>query len=266
MNYFIRLKVAFLLINAIAISAKPQFSIKLQDGTASGFNGLDPTVVWKSETSFGSYDVKFGTDVAVRPTLDLASLPRNFWGMISRDLLGWGVMASADVSAKDLSKTNLNVQASSSELGIGLKLAATAGSKFAVSKIEAIKGLTVPGGKASINPRYSVADSKSDVILTYNRGKTGVQLNASRNAQKLVVSQVVSENSVITPSITNAGEYSVDWLLQLDEGNTVTTTIKPKEYVNIIWKDGPWKTRINAPLSGFSINDVTVNVKRDLIF
>jgi len=72
--------------------------------------------------------------------------------------------------------------------------------------------------------------------LTYNRGKTGVQLVASRDAQKLTVSQVVSENSVITPTITSKGDYSVDWLLELDKENSVTTTIKPKEYVNVLWK------------------------------
>jgi len=52
--------------------------------------------------------------------------------MVSRDVLGWGVSARADVSAKDLSTTNVNVQASSSELGIGLKVAAVAGTIIAL--------------------------------------------------------------------------------------------------------------------------------------
>ena len=72
--------------------------------------------------------------------------------------------------------------------------------------------------------------------MIYNREKTGVQLFASPNAQKLTISQVVSEKNVITPTITNTGDISVDWLLEIDEGNSVTTTIKPKEYVNVLWK------------------------------
>lgn len=247
-------------------ASKPQFAITVQDGTADSFGQFDPSMMWKGESKFGKVNFKFGTEFSIRPTLSLSSLPRNFWGMATREVAGWGILAKAHVSAKDYNNANINVEANSADFDLGLKVALTAGRNSAISKFEAIKGLIIKGARVTINPRYSVPDSEPDVAVTYNNGKTGMKVFASPNSQTLILSQALGGGNVIKPSISSNGAISLDWTLLLDESNTVTTSLKPNDSVNVLWHDGSWKTTINAPLSGFHIHDVTVKIRRNLGF
>ena len=110
------------------------------------------------------------------------------------------------------------------------------GSSLSISNMEVVKGVELSGAKISVKPRFNLLTSKPDVILTYNKANTGVQLQASANTQKLTVSQTVSENSVITPTVSSSGAISVDWLLRVDQDNTVTTTVTPNDSVAVLWK------------------------------
>ena len=102
--------------------------------------------------------------------------------------------------------------------------------------MEILKGLTVNSAKVSVNPRFNLLTSKPDVILTYNKGNTGVKLQASSNTQKVTVSQTVSENSIVSPTVSSSGAISVDWLLRVDQDNTVTTTVIPHDSIKVLWK------------------------------
>ena len=121
--------------------------------------------------------------------------------------------------------------------------------------------------KVTLNPRYNIPTKTPDVVVTYGDGGTNVKLTASTSSQSFAFSQRLGERNIVAPTIKSNRSIKLDWKCILDDDgiNSVTTTYEPNS-INVLWKDGPWKTNINAPLEGFTVDDVTVSVKRDLGF
>lgn len=246
--------------------------MKVCDGTASGLSGLDPTFVWETATHLGPVDIELGTDIAIRATKDLASLPRAFWGKARKEVAGWGLFAVSEVSSdNNYSSANVEIEASNQKLDFGFKIATLAGKTTAVSRVEARKGFRVPrtvAARVTVNPRYNVPTQAADVVLTYGDGSSTVKLTASTSSQTVTVSQRMGDRNILSPTVTSGGAVKLDWQCRLDKtgSNTVLTTLTPSKSLNVLWKDGPWRTNISAPLRGFSVDDVTVRVRRELEF
>lgn len=196
--------------------------------------------------------------------MDVASLPKKIWGKASTEVSGWLASVRADMDASDISKADLEVDASSGDTSV--KILASAGDAFAVSKVEATQGFDSGDARISVNPRYNLETEEADVVIGYDKGDTNVELTASADAQKVTISQQVDADNRIAPSLTSGGGVSLEWERSLGDDNSLTATVTPDESLDLEWKDSEWTANINMPISGASIEGASVNIKREVNF
>ena len=114
-------------------------------------------------------------------------------------------------------------------------------------------------------PTYDLGASKGDLSLAFAMdGSSSIQVDVNTNKQaKLSLSQRLGSNHVIKPSITNSGQFEMDYSTTAMDLGTITTTYKPKHHVNIKWSDGPWQADFNIPMEGYyNLQDgVKISVK-----
>jgi hypothetical protein len=274
---------------AYAGAPLPKLSISVRDGKFDGLDGLDPTLNWSGSSSSGDVDLSYGIESSVRPTSDLASLPRNVWGKASTNVAGWGVSARAEVDAQKRRSANIELDADNKDVDLSLRMVASAGGDFSVRRIEATKGLDVNGARVTINPRYNVENETPDVVIGYRNDQTNVELTASAANQEvkighqikdntnikltasaanqeLTISQQINDNNRVAPTVSRNGDISVQWERSLGDDNSLTTTLKPNDSIDFEWKDAAWTANVNMPLDGASINGANVSIKRDVSF
>lgn len=252
--------------------------------------GFDPTVTYGGSATAGDVDLEYGIEATVKPTTDIASLPKSVWGKASTSISGWGVSAKAEIDPKELDSADITIDASNDELDLSVKVDATAGSEggLSASNIEATKGIELDSGKLTINPRFNLADDEKDVVVSYSQesttvsitasadsqsidithsaGNTDVSITASADEQEVTISQQVDDDNRLAPTINNKGDLSVEWEKSLGDDNSVTTTLKPNDSINVEWKDGAWTATVDMPIEENSISGATVSVKRDVNF
>jgi len=258
--------IALLAVFGTAAAGAPELSLNVRDGSFGDLDGLDPTLKWSTSTSTGDLNLEAGVEAAVRPTTDIASLPRSFWGKASQDIGAWGVSAQADVSTSDLGSADIEINAVNADEDLSLKVLASAGDGFSVSSVEATKEFDSGDARVSVNPRYDVASASADVVIGYDSGDTSVEVTASADEQNVKVSQQVGDNDRITPSLAlQSKDISVEWERSLDDGNSVTTTFTPNQAVDIEWNDAAWTANINLPIDD-GLGGANVSIKRELNF
>jgi len=233
-------------------------------------------------------DLSYGIESAVRPTSDIASLPRNFWGKASTDVAGWGVSARADVDAQARDSADVEIDANNADVDLSLRMTASAGKSFSVGSIEATKGLDMNGARVTVNPRYNVADEQADVVVNWANGDTSVELTASADSQEVVVnhsldntsikltasadnqevtiSQQIDDDNRVSPTVSRNGDISVEWERTLSDDSSLTATLKPNDSLDVEWKDADWTANVNMPIDGANINGANVSIKRDVSF
>jgi len=281
--------VAALVASAEAIT-KPSLTISVTDGSFDGadglgVDGLNPTLTWKGSSSAGDIDIDYGIESAVRPTTDIASLPRKIFGTVKTNVAGWGVSAKGE---KDLESGSTDLEVNANNEDIDLSVALTASVDGGVDSISATKNLDVDGKTLKITPRYRVADEDADVVIKYDAGDTNVELTASRDSQEVVidhtmdktnikltasadnqevtVSQQIDDDNRIAPTINRNGDISLEWERKLGDDNTLTATLKPNESIDVEWKDDAWTAEVKAGLDGSNISGLSISTKREVLF
>jgi len=275
--------ISLLTILGVASAGRPQLSISLSDGSFAGLDGLDPSISWSGQSSSGDIELEYGVDLAARPTSDIASLPKSIWGKATTDIGGWKTTVSADVDGTDFAGASYDVDAENGDLSINLSASASG-----VHSIQAKKGFASGDADVTVNPRYNLDTEQADVVVTYDAGDTSVELTASADAQSvkidhtagdtditltasvdaqsLTISQKLDADNRIAPTITSAGDISVEWERSLGDDNSLTATIKPNDAVDLEWKDAAWTANINLPIEGTTITGANVGIKRDVSF
>eukprot|EP00588_Corethron_pennatum_P015039 CAMPEP_0194265836 /NCGR_PEP_ID=MMETSP0169-20130528/940_1 /TAXON_ID=218684 /ORGANISM="Corethron pennatum, Strain L29A3" /LENGTH=263 /DNA_ID=CAMNT_0039006389 /DNA_START=80 /DNA_END=871 /DNA_ORIENTATION=- len=249
-----------------AAAGLPELSLQVRDGSFADLDGLDPTLKWSVSTSTGDLNLEAGIEASVRPTTDIASLPRAFWGKASQDIGAWGVSAQADVSASDLKSADIEISAENSVDDLSVKLLASAGDGFSVSSVEATKKFASGDATISVNPRYDVSSGSGDVVLGYDAGETSIEVTASADEQSVTVSRQVDDSNRISPTLAlQSKDFSVEWERSLDDGNSVTTTVTPNQAIDIEWNDAAWTANVNLPIDD-GIGGANVSIKRELNF
>ena len=71
--------------------------------------------------------LKAGCDVAIRPTLDVLSLPQNVWGKVSRKVMGWGLSSKVLVDIQKSGNVKVDLSAKNSDLDTLIKLNSSGG-------------------------------------------------------------------------------------------------------------------------------------------
>merc|ERR1740139_673184 len=143
---------------------------------------------------------------------------------------------------------------------------ASAGSEgVTVGDITASKSIDVDGADVTIKPRYNVASGDADVVVSYTKDETSIEVTASEESQSITVSRQVDDENRVAPTINSDGAFSVEWEKSLESGS-LTTTITPNEGINLEWSDNSWTANIDLPLDGTDITGANVSVKRDVSF
>jgi hypothetical protein len=254
--------VALLSLFGSVYAGRPQLSISVRDGNFEGLDGLDPIVAWESSTEAGDIDLSYGVKAAVRPTRDLASLPRGIWGKAKADVSGWGVAARAELDGQDFSRADLEVDAGNEDVDLTMKLTANAGKDFSVRAFEATKGFEQGNGnRLTVTPRVDLENDERDVVLNYGNDKTSFKLTASADAQELTVSQQIDENNRLAPTLSSQGDISLEWERRLSDDSSLTANLRPNESLDVEWKDAAWTANINMPITGSSLSGANVSIK-----
>ena len=211
-------------------------------------------------------DISYGVEASVRPTSDIASLPRKIWGKASTDVSGWGVSARADIDAQDLGSADLEINADNDDNDLAVNVVARAGGDFSVRSVEATKGMDANGARVTVTPRFNLEDDTRDVVVNYSNDKTDVKLTASADSQEVTISQQLDKENRVAPTINSNGDMSVEWERSLGADSSLTATLKPDDNLNVEWKDDDWTANVNMPISGTNIKGANVSIKRDVNF
>jgi hypothetical protein len=244
------------LVAATANAGRPHLSISVRDGNFDGLDGLDPTINWEGSARSGDIDLDYGVESSVRPTSDIASLPRNVWGKASTNVAGWGVSARAEVDAQDRSSTALEFDADNEDADLSLRLTASAGNGFNVRRVEATKGLDLDGARVTLNPRYDMETEEADVVLGYDNGNTNVKLTASADSQEVNIKHKLDNTNIELTASADSQEVIVDHQLdntnikltasadnqevtisqQIDDANRISPTINNRGDISVEWE------------------------------
>jgi len=254
---------ALLSVFGAASAGRPQLTIQVRDGSFAGLDAYEPSLSWSGSSKSGDIDLEYGADVAAS-SMDIASLPKKIWGKASTDVSGWATSVRADVDADDLGNADLEIDAVNGDTS--LKMLASAGKAFSVSKVEATQAFDSGDARVTVNPRYDVESESADVVIGYDKGDTNVELTASADAQSVTISQQVDENNRIAPTVTSSGGISLEWERSLGDDSSLTASVTPDESLDLEWKDADWTANINMPISGTSIEGANVNIKREVNF
>jgi len=246
------LAVALFVASAEAIT-KPSLSISVTDGNFDGVEGLDPTLKWEGSSSAGDIDLDYGVEAVVKPTTDIASLPRKVFGTLKTNIGGWGVSARAE---KDMESggTDIEVDADNEDVNLSVKILASADG--GVDSISATKGLDMDGNRLTVTPRYNVTDEDADVVVTYDGGDTEVELTASADSQEVVIKHDMGDTNVQLTASKDFQEVVVDHTMdntnikltasadnqevtisqQIDDDNKISPTINRNGDISIEWE------------------------------
>ena len=220
---------------------------------------MNPTLNWEGSSSSGDLDLSYGIESAVRPTADIASLPRSVWGKASTNVGAWGVSARAEMDAQARNNANLEIDADNSGADLSIRMVASAGGDFSVQSIEATKGLDVDGARVTINPRYNVADESADVVIGYNNDSTSLKLTASADNQDIELNHRIGDTSIgfeASAGNLGAGQLTLDHSMdntnvkltasasgqevtisqQVDANNRVSPTINNNGDISVQWE------------------------------
>jgi len=240
--------------------------VSIKDGSFDGLEGLDPTVSWSDSTKSGDLDLTYGIEASIRPTSDIASLPKAIWGKASTRISDWDVTARGELDGQDFSRADVTLDASNLNSDLSLHVDATANGEFLINNVEATKGIDQDGARITVTPRYNVQTEEKDVVITYAKDKTSAKITASPDAQEITLSQQIDSQNRIAPTFNNVGDISVEWERTLKAGGSVTTSLTPNKEIDVVWKDGEWTASVNMPISGTDILGANVSIKRDVEF
>ena len=244
---------------------------------------------WEGATSAGDFDLSYGLTASAKPTSDISTLPRTFWGKASTKLHGWGVSARADIDAQDLSGADLQIDASNDEYDAAVRVMA---STKGIRSIQATKGFDVEveeQAHVTVTPRLDVEHgNKPDVEIKYDSDSTHVRLIASADNQEIAVARQIDDTNIcltasaedqaititqqiddqnrLSPTISRSGDVSLEWERLISDQSSVTAKLNPGDSLDLEWRDQEWTANINMPIDGTSIQGSNVSIKRDVNF
>jgi len=243
---------ASVLASANAV-AKPSLSISVCDGKYDGVDGLDPTLSWSGASAAGDVDLEYGIEAAVRPTTDVASLPKKVFGTLKTNLAGWGVSAGA---TKDMGSGDTDIEVNAANEEVDLSVQVVASIDGGVDTISATKNMDLDGASLSITPKYSLASEEADVVVTYANDDTSVELTASADSQEVVINHIMGDTKVQLTASKDAQEVVLDHTMdntnivltasadnqevtisqQIDDDNKVSPTINRNGDISVAWE------------------------------
>jgi hypothetical protein len=137
--------------------------------------------------------------------------------------------------------------------------------KLSFNSVQVKGGFDAGPGSFTINPRYNLKSSKADVSVGYDMEKTAFGVTASADSQKFTLSRAIGDNTIVSPSITTNGDFSLAVKQKIEKG-TLTGTFKSNDSVNLEWADGPWVANLVAPIEGYTYNGIRFSAQKKVDF
>lgn len=248
----------------------PKLSVTVEDGQYSDAYGLKPKASWSNSMEIDdNTNIECGIEADVRITKDIKSLPKKFWGKFSSTVGGaWGISGKADFKGIDFTNADVNLGISNDDEGLSITANGSCSSKngLTLNTISAKKTLEEDGANIFVSPTYDVQAAEATVIVSYEKDGTGVEVEASKDAQTVTLSRRLDDENTISPKINSVGDFSVAWEHQYDEDGTVTTTFEPQKSISIDWTEKGWKANVSMDLGDTEISNVNVSLKKELVF
>ena len=116
-----------------------------------------------------------------------------------------------------------------------------------------------------MNPRYNLKSSNADVSIGYDMDKMAFGVAASKDSQKFTLSRAVGDSTIVSPSITTNGDFSLAVKQKIEKG-TITGTFKSNDSVSLEWSDGPWAANIVAPIEGYTCSGFKFSARKHVDF
>lgn len=252
-------------------AAAPRISLNLQDGVYGGIEALDPTISWSGSTSLENVDISYGASARAIPTRNLSDLSKEIWAKISTKLVGdIGLSLKARVEDMDFSTVALDLGMKSSKLDSAIYTGGNLDSNLGLSldEVQFVKDFRGDGHFVSIKPTVHLKKKDISIKAQYSdKNGIDVEIKASKDIKSVTVSSQVDDRNRISPTLTSKGDISIDWERRLGGDDSVITSYKPDKFINILLKEGPYKTKIFLPIDGVvNISGAEVTIKRDLSF
>jgi hypothetical protein len=141
----------------------------------------------------------------------------------------------------------------------------TANKSVDFKNVQVKKGFDLLGGKFTVNPRFNIKSTTGDVKLGYEMDKTAFGVTALGDATQLTVSRKIGDNTVVMPSITTDGDFSLSVKQSTDIG-AITGTFKANDSINLQLATDTYVANMVAPIEGYRYNGVKLSVKKSLDF
>lgn len=126
-----------------------------------------------------------------------------------------------------------------------------------------VEASTIIGGTQT---KYTYEDDVHEVEIDYSMDNTDIKVTANKEAQKVKISQQITDVDTISPTFDSNGDITVAWERDLGNDNTVTTTVGNSDTATIVWNDDNWVVNGKVQLNGVVPEDIEFHMKREIEF
>jgi hypothetical protein len=141
----------------------------------------------------------------------------------------------------------------------------TADKSVDFKNVQVKKGFELLGGKFTVNPRFNIKSTTGDVKFGYEMEKTMFGVTTSGDATQLTVSREIGDNTVVMPSITTDGDFSLAVRQNTDIG-AITGTFKANDSINLQLATDSYVANMVAPIEGYRYKGFKLSVKKSVDF
>jgi hypothetical protein len=141
----------------------------------------------------------------------------------------------------------------------------TADKSVDFKNVQLKKGFDLLGGKFTVNPRFNIKSTTGDVKLGYEMEKTTFGVTTLGDSTQFTVSRDIGDNTVVMPSITTSGDFSLAVKQNTDIG-AITGTFKANDSISLQLATDSYVANMVAPIEGYRYNGVKLSVKKSVDF
>lgn len=166
-------------------------------------------------------------------------------------------------------KANIEIDLESSDLDTNFHFDAAYNNKVLIlDMVQARKTFAPVGTSTSIvvNPRYHLKSKVAEMLLNCDFDRLGVKIQASKISQSITATSCLDGANKLSQSLTSKGDWTFEWEHFLGEGDSIKSTYKPNESVQVAWRDKGWLTMIHMDVNEDGLSGPDISFKKNVIF
>lgn len=165
-------------------------------------------------------------------------------------------------------KANIEIDLESSDQDASFQFDAGYNEGLILDMVQARKTFTLEGTSTTImvNPRYDFKSKIANLIFNCDFDRLDVKIQASKNFQSITTTTCLDEDNKLSQSVTSQGDWTFAWEHFLGGGDSITSTYKPSESVQIAWRDKGWLTMIHMDVNEDGLSGPDISFKKNVMF